>query len=419
MLRKTLKLSSFVIAILLVLAFTLPFLFKGKILSVAREQVNKNVNARIYFTDVDISLFRHFPKLSVGLENLQVIGVNNFSKDTLMAAGQVDVALNLMSLFGSSEMNIYSITINHPRIHVIVQKDGSANWQISKPDTSSSADKSGSTFHMHLQSYEIKDAYISYIDLSSDMKSEIDHLNHSGSGDFSSDLFTLRTKTSAESVSFSYSKIPYLVEAQTALTADIEVDNKTNKYHFKTDDIHVNDLQLATEGYFQFVNDSTYGMDIKFSTPSTAFKTILSLIPSIYKTDFDKIKTSGNASFDGFVKGEYNHTKIPAYQVNLKVDNGFFQYPDLPQPVKNIGILMKINNPDGVTDHTVVDISKGHIEFGNDPFDFRILFKNPLTVQYIDAIIKGKLNLADVTRFVKLKAATSLSGIMEANATAK
>ena len=160
-------------------------------------------------------------------------------------------------------------------------------------------------------------------------------------------------------------------------------------------------------------------MDIKFNTPSTAFKTILSLIPSIYKTDFDKIKTSGNASFDGFVKGEYNHVKIPAYQVNLKVDNGFFQYPDLPQPVKNIGILMKIDNPDGITDHTVVDISKGHIEFGNDPFDFRILFKNPLTVQYIDATLKGKLNLADITRFVKLKAGTSLAGLLDANATAK
>ncbi len=419
MLRKTGKLSAFVIAILLALAFTLPFIFKGKILALAREQVNKNINAQVDFSDVNISLFRHFPRLAVGLENLQVVGVDAFSKDTLLAAGQVDVALNLMSLFGSTDMNIYSITINHPRIHVIVQKDGIANWQISKPDTVASADKTKSGFHMHLQSYEIKDAYISYIDLSSDMKSEIDHLNHSGSGDFSSDLFTLHTKTSAESVSFSYSKIPYLVDAQTTLTADIEVDNKANKYHFKIEDIHVNDLQLATEGSFQFVNDSTYGMDIKFNTPSTAFKTILSLIPSVYKTDFDKIKTSGSVSFDGFVKGEYNHAKIPAYQVNLKVENGFFQYPDLPQPVKNIGLLMKIDNPDGITDHTIVDISKGHIEFGNDPFDFSMLFKNPLTVQYIDATIKGKLNLGDVTRFVKLKAGTSLSGLLDANANAK
>ena len=80
---------------------------------------------------------------------------------------------------------------------------------------------------------------------------------------------------------------------------------------------------------------------------------------------------------------------------------------------------MKIDNPDGITDHTVLNISKGHIEFGNDPFDFRILFKNPMTTQYLDAAIKGKFNLADITRFVKLKAGTSLSGLLDANATAK
>ena len=419
MLRKTIKVSAIVIFILLALAFTLPLLFKGKILSLAREQVNKNVNAHVDFSDVDISLFRHFPRLAVGLENLEVVGIESFSQDTLISASRIDVAVNLFSLFGGADMNIYSITVDKPRIHVIVQKDGKANWDISKPDTSTATGGSKTAFHMHLQSYEIKDAYISYADLTSDMSSEIRHLNHSGTGDFTSDLFTLRTKTSAESVSFSYTKIPYLVDAQTALTADIEVDNKTNRYSFKTDDIHLNDLQLATEGYFQFVNDSTYGMDIKFNTPSTAFKTLLSLIPSIYKTDFDKIKTSGNATLNGFVKGEYNTAKIPAYQVNLKVDNGFFQYPDLPQPVKNIAIDMKVDNPDGITDHTVVDISKGHIEFGNDPFDFRILIKNPMTVQYIDANLKGKLNLADITRFVKLSAGTSLSGLLDANATAK
>ena len=418
MLKKILKITAICLAVLIALAFTLPFVFKGKILALARNQVNKNVNATVDFSDVDISLFRHFPRLAVGLENLQIVGVEDFNKDTLIAASRIDVALNLMSLFGGSEMNIYSITIDKPRIHALVDKDGKANWDISKPDTST-ASASTSNFSMHLQSYQINDGYISYVDIPSDMSSEIQHLNHSGSGDFTSDLFTLNTKTSAESVSFTYTKVPWLVDAKTELTAAIEVDAKARKYQFKTDDIHLNDLQLATEGYFQFVNDSTYGMDIKFHTPSTAFKTLLSLIPSIYKTDFDKIKTSGNASFDGNVKGEYSASKIPAYAVNLKVDNGFFQYPDLPQPVKNIGIDMKIENPDGITDHTVINVSKGHIEFGNDPFDFRILFKNPVTLQYLDATLKGKLNLADITRFVKLKGGTSLSGMLDANATAK
>ncbi|MBN8787983.1 MAG: hypothetical protein J0I84_12915, partial [Terrimonas sp.] len=187
----------------------------------------------------------------------------------------------------------------------------------------------------------------------------------------------------------------------------------------KTDDIALNDLKLATEGYFQFVNDTTYGMDIKFNAPSTDFKTLLSLVPAIYKNDFDKIKTSGKAIFNGFVKGEYNSVKIPAYNINLNVENGFFQYPDLPQPVKNINIAMKVDNPDGITDNTVVDISKGHIEFGSDPFDFTLLLKKPMSDQYIDGNIKGKLNLAQVTKFVKLSGDTKLSGLLDADATAK
>ncbi len=421
MLKKIAKISGIVLLALILIAFLIPIFFKGKILAIARKQINDHVNARVDFKDVNLSLFRHFPGVALGLEELHVVGIDDFSKDTLISADEIDVAVNLLSLFGSGPMKINSISVDNPRIHALVHADGKANWSISKPDTataSASPDSAGS-FHMELQSYSIKNAYLYYQDIPGDMSCEISGLNHSGSGDFTSDLFTLKTKTSADAVSFTYTKVPYLVDAKTALGADITVDNKINKYSFKTDDIAVNELKLSTEGFFQFVNDSTYGMDVKFSAPSTDFKTLLSLIPAVYKNDFNKIQTSGKALFNGFVKGEYNSAKIPAYQVNLNVDNGFFKYPDLPEPVKNIGIVMKIDNPDGITDHTVVDISKGHIEFGNDPFDFRLLLKNPLTDQYIDAAVKGRLNLSQVTKFVKLSSGTTLSGLVNADAQAK
>ena len=418
MMKRIFKITGIILLALIVIAFLLPVIFKGKIMEIAKKEINKNVNARVDFKDVNISLFRHFPRVAVGLEDLQVIGLNDFSKDTLIAAKQIDVAMNLMSLFGNSEMKIYSVTINKPRIHAIVNKEGKANWDITKPDTTSTQAKE-SDFKLSLKKYAINDGYISYVDIPGNMSSEIFHLDHSGSGDFTSDLFTLKTKTSAESVSFTYASIPYLVNAKASLNADIQVDNKNDKYTFKTDDIALNDLKLSTEGYFQFVNDSTYGMDIKFNAPSTEFKTLLSLIPAVYNNDFAKIKTSGKAVFNGFVKGEYNSVKMPAYNINLNVENGFFQYPDLPQPVKNIELAVKVDNLDGVTDNTVVNISKGHIEFGNDPFDFTLLLKNPVTVQYIEAAVKGKLNLAQVTQFVKLSGNTKLSGLLDADASAK
>src|SRR6185503_4701816 len=120
-----------------------------------------------------------------------------------------------------------------------------------------------------------------------------------------------------------------------------------------------------------------------------------------------------------FVKGVYSPQQIPAYDVNLDVTNGFFQYPDLPKPVKNINIAMHVSNADGKPDNAVVDIPKGHIEMDNEPFDFKLLFKNPETVKYIDAVIKGKLDLANVSKFIKIENGTKLAGLVWADAFAK
>ena len=73
---------------------------------------------------------------------------------------------------------------------------------------------------------------------------------------------------------------------------------------------------------------------------------------------------------------------MPAYNINLDITDGFFQYPDLPKPVKNINLKLQVENPDGVTDHTVVNIPKAHLEMDEDPFDFRLLLKNPVSDMY-------------------------------------
>jgi hypothetical protein len=72
-----------------------------------------------------------------------------------------------------------------------------------------------------------------------------------------------------------------------------------------------------------------------------------------------------------------------------------------------------------VTDNTVVDIQKGHIEMDNEPFDFRLLLKKPMTDMYIDAAAKGKLDLSKVAQFVKLEAGTKLAGLLNADIAAK
>ena len=420
--KKALKITGIVLLLLIAAAFVIPFLFKDKITGLIKTQINKHIHAKVDFADVDLSLFRNFPNLAVALDSLRVVGLDEFSEDTLASVGRINVALDLFSVFGD-EMKIHSITVEGPRVHALVHKNGHANWDISMPDTAAAASPDAATpakpFKMALQKYAITDGYLSYRDEVGNMSCEIGGLNHSGKGDFSSDLFTLETSTNTAALSFSYGGVPYLIETKTKLDANFQVDNKSAKYSFKVDDMALNDLRLHTEGFFQLINDSTYDMDVKFNGPSLDFKSILSLVPAIYKKDFGSIKASGTASLDGFVRGRYDSRHIPAYHVDMQVKDGSFQYPDLPKPVKNINVILKADNPDGVTDHTVVDIPRAHFEMEDAPFDLRLLVKTPVSDMYIDAAAKGRLDLAKVAQFVKLEAGTRLAGLLNADMNVK
>jgi hypothetical protein len=418
--KKILKISGITLGILIIIAFLVPILFKKQITSLVKKEINKSLIATVDFKDVSLSLLRSFPKVSIIIKDLSIVGQNEFAGDTLLYTEKAAASANLWSVIKGSDIKVSALLLESPNVNLLVNKEGLANWDIAKAstDTSASTD-AASAFQMSLKVYKIRNGQIVYNDESSSTYMNLKGVDHTGSGNLTEDVFTLSTSTDAASASFTQGTIPYLVNAKTTIETDIAIDNKTQTYTFNTDDIKLNNLKLSAEGFFQLMNDSTYKMDIKFQSPSNEFKDILSLVPAIYKNDFDQLKTSGSATFNGFVKGIYSPQQIPAYDIKAEVKDGSFQYPDLPKPVRNIQFALHASNPDGQPDNAVIDISKGHLEMGNEPFDFRFLFRNPETAQYIDAAAKGRLELAQLSQFIKLEEGTKLSGSINADAFAK
>ncbi len=412
-------LIGFVILIVLLLATAviIPVFFKDKIMAVVKKGMNEQLNATADFKDVDISILRSFPRLSVSITDLSIIGKDAFKNDTLVAAKSIDVALDLMKAINGT-YDIMNIGVNTARIHAIVLEDGKANWDITKPSAESKPTESA-PFALKLRKYSIEKTFIEYDDRQGKMHVVINNLEHSGSGDFTSDVFTLATKTTADAITFAMGGIPYLNKVKTSIDLDLGIDNKTSKYTFNTEKIQLNGLKLYTKGFVQMPDTTNMLMDIQFGTPSNDFKDILSLVPGIYTADFKDIKTTGKLALSGFVKGKYNSKQMPAYMLNLGIQDGSFQYPALPQKVSNIQVSLKVVNPDGITDHTVVDLQKCHIELGAEPFDLRMLMKNPVTDQWIDATAKGHIELSRMSQLVALEAGTKMAGDITADVSVK
>jgi uncharacterized protein involved in outer membrane biogenesis len=406
------------IGLLLATAIAIPVFFKDKILVMVKKAANDNLNATVDFKDVDISILRSFPRLSVGISGVSVIGREDFKNDTLIAADNIDVAVDLMKAI-NGQYEILNVGLSTARIHAIVLENGKANWDIAKPSPETAPKEESAPFAMKLRKYSIERTYIEYDDRQGKMKAVIRNLNHSGSGDFSSDAFTLSTNTTADALSFIYGGVPYLNKVKTAIDLDLQIDNKASKYSFNTEKIQLNGLKLYTKGFVQMPDTTNMVMDVQFGTPSNDFKDILSLVPGIYTADFKDIKTTGKLALSGFVKGKYNATQMPSYMLNLDIDNGSFQYPALPQKVSNIQVKLKVVNPDGIIDHTVVNLEKCHVELGAEPFDLRMLLRNPMTDQWIDAAAKGHVDLSRMSQFISLEAGTKMAGEVSADVSVK
>ena len=415
--KKLLKWTVIGLAVVLIILLTVPYLFKDKIVALVKEEANAALNAKLEFKDVDLSLIRHFPNLSVELTGLSIVNLAPFEGDTLLRANSLGMTLDLMSVIGGDELSIRSVTLDGSVMNFLVTEDGKSNWDIAKPSPPG-APSEPSAFKASLKRYALSRTRILYDDKSLGFYLLLDGVEHEGSGDFTQDLFTLSTSTTATAATMKYAGIPYISKAKTHILADLEMDMKNFKFVFKDNKVGLNDLQLSVDG-FVAMPDTNIDMELKFATDQTDFKTILSMVPAVYANDFASVQTSGTMKLSAFLKGRYNAVSMPGFGLELNIADGRMKYPSLPAEVKDIAVDLSVTNPDGVPDHTSVDLSRFHVNVAGDVLDARLKLNTPVSDPDIDAFLKGRIDLSNIGKFYPLSKGTSLTGRMAADASMK
>jgi hypothetical protein len=402
--KKVLIIVALVFAVLLAAAFILPIVFKDDIKAAIDKEIAKSVNADVVF-DADkfsLTLFRNFPNITAEMRDFGVINREPFAGEVLFAAESFEVEVNLKDILFGSQMRLKGITLVRPIINIKVLEDGRTNYDIAIPsEEQEQPEEEGGEFSFGIDHWQIVDGDVVYDDKSIPVLLQIKNMNHGGSGDFTQSVFDLKTKTSIDTLTVSYDGIEYLSNKRAEIDMTISIAEEYSKYTFKENSVKLNDFAMSFDGWFK-MNENDFGMDIAFSSPENTFKSLLSLVPGIYTESFKTIETSGELAFDGFVKGTYSETQMPAFNVALKVNDAMFKYPDLPTAINNINLDMLVDNKDGVIDNTVIDVKKFHMDFGNNPVDARALITK-LYPTNVDANIMAKLNLGELSKMFPIE----------------
>jgi hypothetical protein len=417
-LRRKVALSVAGVFVLLIAALALaPLLLRDRVEARVKRAISSNINARIDWRRLDLGLLRTFPNLSLQLHNLVVVGVDQFANDTLISVPQFGLVLDLSSVLGSlrgaQPLVVRSIDLKRPTAQLKVRADGAANWDIMRERAGTG--KSGRSLDVSLKRLDITDAVITFDNRQSDLSSRISGLQHSLSGDFSKQRFTLRSRTRADSASVDFAGVPYLSSARVEANADVDADMATRTFTIRQNSIRVNELQLTAQGSVTAApNNKT--VNVVFQAPRTDFKEILSLIPAIFTKDFKTLQTSGTMSVLGRVRGSWGKGAMPGFTVAANIENGSFRYPDLPLPARDIFLRLTLNNPGGDVDSTVLNVSRLHAVLGNDPIDGSLMLRSPKSDPDIAFRLAGRLDLSNLPKTVKLEKVQRLAGVVVANA---
>ena len=413
--KRVVKIAGIVVAAFVVLLMVLPFAFRGKIESVIKSEGNKLLNAQFDFESLDISLIRRFPLASVSLNDFWLKGVGVFENDTLVRAGELTAAVNLMSLV-SGDYEVSKIIVDDTYVKAIVLEDGQVNWDVMKPSDEQPEveEESGDmSFKVSLKKLSISDFNVIYDDRQGGMYAAVEDFDATCSGDFGSDATTVKLGAQTPSVTFRMGGVPFLNGAAIKADMDVAADFANQKYTLNENELQLNAIRAAIDGWVA-MTDNGMDMDLKLNTNEVGFKEILSLIPAIYAKDFEGIKTDGVATLTAYAKGKYEGENVPAFDVALNVKNAMFRYPSLPAGVDNINIAAAVKNAGGSLDATTVTVNPFNFTLAGNPFSMTADVKTPISDPNFQASAKGKLDLGKIKDVYPLED-MNLNGVVNAD----
>ena len=413
-----LKIIAGLILLILVLLFTVPVIFKKQIKTKVENVINGSLNAKVTFADYKLTFFKNFPNISFSMKNMYVAGIDKFTGDTLAGFRSLDLVFNPGSLLGKSGYEIRSIIIDEAVVNAIVLKDGTANWDIMKPSASDTANvnvspSSESSMKILLKKVEIRKSTINYSDLSYVMAATLKDCNFTLRGDMTKSTTDLNMIIRIGETTFTMDGVKYLNKALVNSTADMLADLDKMKFTFRENYMSVNDLKFKFAGTVEMPKDDII-TDLTFGTEKTSFKTLLSLVPAIYISDYKDLKATGDFTLSGSAKGIYSDadSTLPDVALSIDVNNGLISYPALPEKISNIVINSQIFVAGKDLDKTTVDLNKFHMELAGSPFDMTFFLKTPMSDPDFKGTMNGKIDLAALSKAVPIDS-MNLSGVIE------
>jgi AsmA protein len=387
------------ITVILALMFVTPLIFSDKIKEEIKKTANKKLAGEMNYSDVNVSFFKHFPSLTLTLDDFKLNGSAPFQKERLINAKEVSFGINVSSLIFGKSIKIDEIYLSNSTINIKVNKEGLANYnvyiaekEVEKKDEESAAIK--------LDRIEIINSQMTYDDKSTQVHFDAFGFNYLGKGDLSQDIFDLYSKAKIDKLNLLYENEHYLMNKKVDADLITKINVNSLSFVFEQNDLMINQLPVDFKGKFDFLKDG-YNMDFIVKSTDSNLKDLFTAFPPKYITWLDKTEIKGKTDVFLTLKGKYIESKKIAPELNLdfKIRDGFVNYDKSAFPVSNLNLDLSTGLPSLNPELLIVDTKSISLNINQDYLKGKLFIKGMNTPE-IDAVFNSKIDLEKLNRAI-------------------
>jgi AsmA protein len=372
--------------------FVTPLIFSDKIKEEIKKTANKKLAGEMNYSDVNVSFFKHFPSLTLTLNDFKLNGSAPFQKERLINAKEVSFGINVSSLIFGKSINIDEIYLSNSTINIKVNKDGLANYnvyiaekEVKKEDEESAAIK--------LEHIEIINSQLVYDDQSTQLHFDAFGFNYLGKGDLSQDIFDLYSKAKIGKLNILYQNEHYLMNKKVDADLITKINVNSLSFIFEQNDLMINQLPVDFKGKFDFLKDG-YNMDFVVKSTDSNLQDLFTAFPPKHITWLSKTELKGKTDLLLTLKGKYIESKAiaPDLNLDLKIKDGFINYNKSAFPVSNLNLDISAKLPSLNPDLLIVDAKNVALNVNKDYLKSKFYVKGKKTPE-IDAVFNSKIDL--------------------------
>lgn len=380
------------------------YIFKDDIINYVVKEVNKNLNAKVTVSKIDLTFWATFPNVSLDFKDVFIQDAlpNATKRDTLLYSDLVRLKFNPIDLW-NEKYDVKRAEIHPGTIQLKVDSKGKVNYDLVKKSKSSAKSK----FKLKLKEVQFDQIKFAYSNQATGQfyKTKVNQLNLSG--EFTEKKFTLNAKSDLYINSLKSESIALLTNKPAEFDLQIKVNQEKNTFELPKTILLISKLPFQVSG---FVNPQQIKFDI------SAKKLRLEEVASKLSNQLDQINTfEGQGFFNFYLKiaGKNDKKVVPKMICNFDVQNGSLREPEQKLKFTGINLKGKYSNEAG---KNAEFLKLWNLKFNTSsgPFQGEFLLTN-FTLPHYEGKAKGNVDLASIHGLFHLPQIDQITGNLDIN----